>query len=64
MTAIDPARCPLCDRPNACAIVSGKGVCWCFAIKIPDALLARVPPDARDRACICERCATASRPHA
>ena len=61
MTAhIDPARCPLCHRPNACAIVTGRGVCWCFALKLPEAILDRIPPEAREKACLCERCATAT----
>jgi hypothetical protein len=58
MIAVDPARCPLCHGPNHCAIVSGRRVCWCFAIKILPDVLERVPAEARERACVCERCAT------
>jgi hypothetical protein len=60
MIAIDPARCPLCGGPNRCAMVSGRRVCWCFAFKISAELLERVPVDARERACMCEGCVTAS----
>ena len=55
---IDPARCPLCSRPNRCAIVTGRATCWCFATPVPAAVLERVPLAARERACVCEACAT------
>jgi prepilin-type N-terminal cleavage/methylation domain-containing protein/prepilin-type processing-associated H-X9-DG protein len=83
---IDPARCPLCGRPNECARCqpiqsrssgresapsqgddksgpthvgrhgSGNSPCWCEAEEIPAALLARIPPEQRGRACICRTC--------
>ena len=62
-TACDASRCPLCGRPNDCQCCTAsayKGPCWCLAEKIPDALLTRVPPDLRNRACICRDCVTAS----
>ncbi|HVW06408.1 MAG TPA: cysteine-rich CWC family protein [Vicinamibacterales bacterium] len=55
---VDPARCPLCGEDNACGIARGTGTCWCFAAKIPEDVLAHVPPDLRNVACVCERCAS------
>ena len=34
--------------------------CWCVAASFSDELLARVPPAARGRACICAACAAAA----
>ncbi|HBT57020.1 MAG TPA: hypothetical protein DEA92_07795, partial [Pseudomonas sp.] len=50
----DPARCPFCAGSNACAADSGS--CWCFALTVPQGLLALVPEAQRNRACICQRC--------
>ena len=55
----NPERCPLCGEPNNCQLCTMdayKGSCWCTQVKIPDELLAQVPPEARKRACICQRC--------
>jgi len=63
---IDPGRCPLCGQPNVCAIekqrISGQPQppCWCTAVNIAPALLARVPAAARQRACVCAACALAA----
>ncbi len=56
---VDPSRCPLCGRPNGCLLAAhpdGGGRCWCFSMRFPPALLARVPERARNRACICRSC--------
>ena len=58
-THSDAGRCPLCDNPNYCALCTTpacKDPCWCAKVKIPDELLARVPVELRDKACICENC--------
>ncbi|MFT4193301.1 MAG: cysteine-rich CWC family protein, partial [Ottowia sp.] len=53
----DPACCPLCGGPNGCAMAAPQAAdgalpaCWCMAADFPPALLARVPPAARRRAC-------------
>ena len=55
----DPALCPLCARDNNCQLCSStayKGQCWCVSVKFPKALLQRVPPEARNRACLCRDC--------
>jgi hypothetical protein len=64
----DPSRCPLCGEANRCAMEVERetgvkqGPCWCTGVRFDDALLARVPPQARGQACICQACATAPRP--
>ena len=58
-TTFDSGQCPLCGQPNDCQLCSvsaGKGPCWCARVEIPDALLARVPVELRNRACICPGC--------
>jgi prepilin-type N-terminal cleavage/methylation domain-containing protein len=55
----DPALCPLCGAPNdcqLCATAAYKGPCWCVSAEFPAALLARVPEEFRNRACICRTC--------
>ena len=55
----DPATCPLCGAANECQLCSPaayKGACWCAHVEIPDALLARVPENFRNRTCICRNC--------
>ncbi|MCX7741792.1 MAG: cysteine-rich CWC family protein [Tepidimonas sp.] len=60
---VDPNRCPMCGGPNGCALQqqrrSGQPQppCWCTRATFAAELLARVPPQARGRACICARCA-------
>lgn len=62
--APDPSRCPVCGGPNGCAMACGDGaaplVCWCVGTNVPPALLARVPPVARRKACICATCVAAA----
>ncbi|MDD5139011.1 MAG: cysteine-rich CWC family protein [Verrucomicrobiales bacterium] len=56
----NPGLCPLCGGPNdcqRCSVAAVKGPCWCAQVEIPAALLARVPENLRNRACICRRCA-------
>jgi len=56
---IAPERCPLCGGVNdcqLCTISAYKGSCWCMNAQIPDELLATVPAESRNRACICRGC--------
>jgi len=59
----DPTRCPLCGKRNVCAMEVERetGIsqppCWCLAAQFDAALLARIPPEARNKACICATCA-------
>jgi len=58
----NPSRCPLCGGANECQICSPaafKGLCWCIQAQIPEELLAQVPPDLRNKACICRACVLA-----
>ncbi|MEZ5739887.1 MAG: cysteine-rich CWC family protein [Burkholderiaceae bacterium] len=62
--APDPARCPLCGQHNQCAMQKKgpdeSGPCWCVSTRFTPALLARLPPAALGKACICPRCARAN----
>ena len=52
-------QCPLCGRPNdcqLCTVDAYKGPCWCAKVKIPAELIARVPAELQNRACICRDC--------
>jgi hypothetical protein len=66
-TDIAPERCPLCGGLNDCQLCATgayKGPCWCTTAAIPEALIAQIPPDLRNRACICRNCvASFQRPH-
>lgn len=53
--------CPLCGGPNDCGPArtgTHATPCWCTNVTIDPAVLARIPPAARNQACICRRCAT------
>jgi prepilin-type N-terminal cleavage/methylation domain-containing protein/prepilin-type processing-associated H-X9-DG protein len=55
----NPSLCPLCGGTNGCQLcapVTGKGPCWCVNVAMPAELLARVPENFRDRACVCRAC--------
>ena len=54
---VDPSLCPVCGKPNTCGMTQGKSECWCFDLTIDRAALARIPLEAKDRACLCPRCA-------
>jgi prepilin-type processing-associated H-X9-DG protein/prepilin-type N-terminal cleavage/methylation domain-containing protein len=57
----NPAACPLCGSANECQLCSPaayKGRCWCAEVEIADELVARVPENLRNRACICQKCVT------
>ena len=56
---LNPSQCPLCGRANECqlcTLAAYKGPCWCAKVKIPEELIARLPADARNRACFCRDC--------
>ena len=55
----NPNQCPLCGEANDCQLCSPaayKGSCWCARVEMPEQLLARVPENLRNRACICRDC--------
>ena len=60
-----PNKCPLCGQLNQCIMeieretgVKQTEPCWCTAVKFDADLLARIPPEKRNLACICAACAT------
>lgn len=56
----DPSRCPLCGKANACvpaACGDFEQPCWCAQVTVSAEALARVPPEALNRACLCRDCA-------
>ena len=57
--AFDAGQCPLCGQANACqlcTVAAYKGPCWCAQVKIPDQLIAQVPAELRNKACLCRAC--------
>ncbi|WBY03996.1 cysteine-rich CWC family protein [Ramlibacter tataouinensis] len=63
---VDPSRCPLCGQSNRCANEVERATgrpqppCWCTRADFTRELLAQVPPQAVDKACICAACAAAA----
>ena len=61
-TDYDPTRCPLCGGDNRCAMELEKATgqvqppCWCVSQTFSADLLARLPAEAQDKACICGAC--------
>jgi prepilin-type processing-associated H-X9-DG protein/prepilin-type N-terminal cleavage/methylation domain-containing protein len=58
-TICRPENCPLCGQPNdcqLCTVAAYKGSCWCARVEMSGQLLARVPENSRNRACICRNC--------
>ncbi|MES2675822.1 MAG: cysteine-rich CWC family protein [Pseudomonadota bacterium] len=52
--------CPLCGKPNACALEINGDIatpCWCTIQKIDPAVLAKIPEHLRNLSCICQGCA-------
>ncbi|HZA95555.1 MAG TPA: cysteine-rich CWC family protein [Burkholderiaceae bacterium] len=60
MSVISAASsCPLCGEPNQCAMATAgadAAPCWCEQHSFSEALLTAVPPSAKGRFCICQRC--------
>ena len=62
-THIDACACPLCGKPNQCAMEVAKqtgepvATCWCVHVTFSPELIARVPTAAQRKACICNACA-------
>ena len=59
----DKSKCPLCGKPNQCAMEIAResgvdaGPCWCVNVDFSADLLAKLPADAQNKACICKACA-------
>ncbi|MFM9990603.1 MAG: cysteine-rich CWC family protein [Burkholderiaceae bacterium] len=63
---IDPSMCPICGEPNKCAQEIAKATrkpperCWCMTATFSSEVLDRVPEEAKNKACICSKCAIAT----
>ncbi|MCE1228366.1 MAG: cysteine-rich CWC family protein [Firmicutes bacterium] len=60
MSFASPNTCPLCGRPNHCAMAATgdpKADCWCHHATINPTSLALVPLPLRHQACLCPECA-------
>lgn len=68
ITSPDPTHCPLCGKPNQCAMEVERATgekqppCWCTQVKFEPSVFDKVPEQARGKACICGACAQASSP--
>ncbi|WP_169817419.1 cysteine-rich CWC family protein [Caryophanon tenue] len=52
-------NCPLCDADNQClANTPNVANCWCMTKTFHEWVLAQIPEDAKNKACICEGCLT------
>lgn len=64
LTPIQAPLCPLCGKPNQCAVPAAGTFdveCWCKSVQFSDALLAAVPSALQGKACICRQCAEGAR---
>jgi len=55
-----PKLCPLCHAANQCELLEAANAgktCWCMQIKIAPEVLAKVPSEKVNLACICHACA-------
>ncbi|WP_085637222.1 MULTISPECIES: cysteine-rich CWC family protein [unclassified Pseudomonas] len=55
-----PDLCPACGARNDCTLADPRTAdraCWCYGVTIDAAVLQALPPELRDRACLCPRCA-------
>ena len=55
----DTTRCPLCGKPNECAVAAGRDpeTCWCMTATMSPSALAAIPAEAQGKVCICAECA-------
>jgi hypothetical protein len=52
--------CPVCGFSNRCTLADPRTAdkpCWCFSASIDPAVLAALPEEVRNKACLCPRCA-------
>ncbi|WP_324731465.1 cysteine-rich CWC family protein [Pseudomonas paeninsulae] len=57
---MNTTHCPRCGQRNQCAQAESAtpvSDCWCFSAGIDPAVLDSLPPEQRNRACLCPRCA-------
>jgi hypothetical protein len=52
--------CPACGSSNNCTLADPRTAdqaCWCFSATIDPAVLAALPEELKNKACLCPRCA-------
>lgn len=52
---IDDTICPICQSKNLCQADQPE-TCWCYSIKVPQALTDKVPSQLQRKSCICQAC--------
>jgi hypothetical protein len=60
--ALANTRCPLCGAFNFCVPAQATSFdvdCWCRSAKIDAEVLAAIPPEQLNKACLCPGCAGA-----
>lgn len=62
----EEALCPLCGKPNGCAVVAGDDLatCWCMTTKVPAELRLMAQSERKRKciavkSCICRSCVDA-----
>jgi len=55
MTSVQESQCVLCGNSNNC-MANCQKTCWCMTVDIPETVLAKVPDDKKNKACICLSC--------
>ena len=60
----DGKACPICGKPNDCALASGRDheSCWCWTTSMAEGVLDAVPDDAKGAVCVCAKCAVGDLP--
>lgn len=56
----DSRLCPACGASNRCSLADPRTAaqaCWCYGVSIDPKVLEALPPELRDKACLCPRCA-------
>ncbi|MFM8899010.1 MAG: cysteine-rich CWC family protein [Burkholderiales bacterium] len=60
LSPLPEQRCPLCGKPNDCAVACSNSFdqpCWCTSVQFSADTLARIPEQQRGKACVCRSCA-------
>jgi hypothetical protein len=53
--------CPACGFSNRCTLADPRTAdkpCWCFSVEIDPAVIASLPEELRNKACLCPKCAS------
>ncbi|WP_272944754.1 cysteine-rich CWC family protein [Gorillibacterium massiliense] len=52
------STCPLCGKANQCGLMTpgSEEACWCMKVTFPPEIFELVPPELRDKSCICKDC--------